>query len=123
MSEDNSSFEIRDPDVFSRGSLKFTFDIVRKKDTQLALAVHKIISGGPLPKAPSQPDNKNSDHFRVGLDSFQVRYIVEALMEYSQQGIKGNQNPGMAIVAKTLLEDWMALAHKMIAELPDNEKP
>jgi len=123
MSEYSPSFRIHAPDVFSRGSLKLTFDLIRKKDPQLALSVRNIIGGIPLPKAISQLDNQNSDHFRVALDSFQVRAIVESLMEYSKSEITGNTNPGTAIMAKTLIEDWITLARRMIAELPENQRP
>lgn len=123
MSIDDSISQIADTDVFSRGSLMFTFDILRKKDPQLALSIRNITSRDPLPKIAVQTDNKNSDHFKVDLDSFQVRSIVEVLLEYSENGIDGNNNAGIAVVAKTLMQDWMALARKMIDELPNDQKP
>ena len=108
------------PDIFSRGSLAHTFDLVRKKDPLLALNVRNITGGIPLPKSEVQPDNKHTDFFKVELDSFQVRAIVEALMEYGQGG---NNDSGAAVVARTLMEDWMRLAHKMISELPNTDNP
>ena len=108
-----------DPDIFSRGSLKLTYDLIRKNNPQLALNVRNITAGKPI--TPNSADKKNShnDHFRVELDSFEVRSIVESLMEQTQQNVMGNDNPGLVLLAKTLIEDWMRLAHKMIAEIDD----
>ena len=85
--------------------------------------VRNIIGSEPVPKKESDNDNKRSNHYRVNLDSFQVRAIVEGLMEQAQGAIEGNNNPGLAIMAKTLIEDWKALARKMIDELPEDKKP
>lgn len=123
MTNEPSDFDVSDPDIFSYGSLKFTYDLIRKKDAQLALSVRNIIGSEPLPKKESGNDNKRSDHFRVNLDSFQVRAVVESLMEQAQRALEGNNNLGMAIMANTLIDDWMALARKMIDELPDDQKP
>lgn len=120
MSADDPTPTIRSPNIFSRGSLIHTFDLIRKKDPQLALTIRNITAGTPLPKTAVQPDNKHTDYFKVELDSFQVRAVVEALMEYAQSESEGS---GAAVVAKTLMQDWMRLAHKMISELPDDEKP
>ena len=120
MSIDEPTPITRGPNIFSRGSLVHTFDLVRKKDPLLALNVRNITGGTPLPKSKVQPDNKHTDYFKVELDSFQVRAIVEALMEYGQGE---NKDSGAAVVARTLMEDWMRLAHKMISELPNIDKP
>ncbi len=109
----------REPEIFSRGSLKLTFDLVRKKHPQLAMDIRNITCGAPEPKDPEQLDNKNTDCFRVTLDSFQVRGVVETLMEHCQQVNTNTPQSelGIAIVARALTDDWMALASKMIAEL------
>ena len=104
-------------DVFSRGSLNLTYELLRRKDAGLALIVHNLSHGDPLPKDIAAPDNKNSDYFQVGLDSFQVRAIVENLIK------DDNGDPGRAVMAKALVEDWMKLARKMIADLPDGPAP
>ena len=120
MSETKPSFAAKDPNIFSRGSLKLTFDLIRKKNPNLALTVRNITGGKPLPKDISEVDNKHADHFRVDLDSFQVRAVVEGLMQQS----KANEgDPGLEIMAKTLMDDWMSLARKMIADLPESERP
>ncbi|MEH6405236.1 MAG: hypothetical protein V7750_17815 [Sneathiella sp.] len=104
-------------DVFSRGSLNLTYELIRKKDAELALTVRNISHEDPI-NVNSDPDkNRNSDFFRVALDSFQVRAVVENLM------LQDDSEPGRAILAKVLMEDWMKLATKMIADLPDDQKP
>lgn len=123
MTEENSAYTISDPDVFSRGSLKLTYDMVRSKNAQLALTVRNITGGEPLPRQDQDSDSKYADYFRVELDSFQVRAIVEALMEQVQESAQRPDNPGAMIVAKTLIDEWLALARKMFAELPDDQKP
>ena len=50
MSESNPCYQISDAEVFSRGSLKLTYDLLRKKNPSLALAVRNMINGEPLPK-------------------------------------------------------------------------
>ncbi|MBL4795066.1 MAG: hypothetical protein JKY24_06115 [Pseudomonadales bacterium] len=117
MTDEIAAVAVKEPDVFSRGGLKLTYDLIRKKNARLALDLLNILGGEPIPKEPDDVDNKHSDEFRVDLDSFQVRAVVEALMEYQEA------DPGVAIMAKTLIEDWTALAHKMVAELPDDQKP
>lgn len=112
----------RDPQVFSRGSLKLTYDLLRKKNPSLALIIRNITAEEPLPKADNEVQNPNSDHFKVKLDSFKVREVVEELIMATQKS--GNPgNIGMEIIAKTLMEDWLALAHKMISELPEDQRP
>lgn len=122
MTDENPSYDTSDPDIFSRGSLKMTYDLLRKKDAILALNVRNIIHAEPLPKINEDTGNEHSDLFRVELDSFQVRAIVEGLMELTQGETTGDDNPGMAVMAKTLVEDWIKLARKMIAELPEDQK-
>jgi hypothetical protein len=120
---DTRSVQLHDPDVFSRGSLQSTFALIRYKDPALGLAVRNITATEPLPKLPGQLDNKNADHFLVALDSFQVRAIVEALAAHIKDTSSTGNATGMEVVAKSLIEDWMALAAKMIADLPDDQKP
>jgi len=123
MSEESQQYKASDADVFSRGSLKLSYDLLRASNPALALQVRNIISGEPLPKEGADSDNKNSDHFRVTLDSFQVRAVVEGLMTYNQNEILAKQQPGLAVMAKALMEDWIVLAKKMISELPADQRP
>ena len=108
----------RAPDTFSRGSLQLTYDLIRPSNAQLALTVRNIIGGSPLPKDATDQNNPHSDYFHVTLDSFQVRHIVEGLMEQMKKSAISNSNPGQAIIAKALIEEWVGLARKMFAELP-----
>lgn len=111
---------VQEANVFSRGSLAHTFNLIRKSNPLLALTVRNITGGTPLPKTDIQPDNKHTDYFVVTLDSFQVREIVETLNAFVQTA---DEDSGAAVVARTLTEDWLRLAHKMISELPDSNKP
>jgi hypothetical protein len=106
-------------DVFSRGSLKLTYDALRPINPMLALQVRNIIHGEPLPKLDHEEDNEHSDYFKVTLDSFQIRAIVEGLMVCGE----GSSNKGLAIMAKSLQLDWVNLAHQMISDLPENQRP
>lgn len=115
MDNERESYDPCDADVFSRGSLKLTFDSIRKVNPALALQVRNITSGTPLPKQAAQNDSEHADYFRVSLDSFQVRAVVEALMEIQQTE---KDNPGMELMSKALTDDWVALARKMFEEMP-----
>lgn len=106
-------------DVFSRGSLKLTYDVLRPINPMLALQVRNISQGQPLPKPKGEEDNQHSDYFLVTLDSFQVRAVVEGLVSCAEN----DENKGMAIMAKSLQQDWINLAHKMISELPEQQRP
>ncbi|MFT6154365.1 MAG: hypothetical protein ACJA0E_000188 [Bermanella sp.] len=109
-----SELDLKPVNVFSRGSLKLTYDALRQINPMLALQVRNITQGQPLPKNRSDADNKHADYFTVDLDSFQVRAVVEGLMACSDN----KDNRGLAIMAKSLLQDWKNLVHKMINELP-----
>jgi hypothetical protein len=123
VSQDSAIYQSSDPDIFSRGSIKLTYDLLRKKNPALALTVRNLITDTPLPKKEGQLDDKNSDHFKVTLNSFEVRAVVEYLMEYGQDDGEIQSKIGMAVMAKALMEDWIVLAHKMVSELPKNQQP
>jgi hypothetical protein len=123
MSQDNEDFKVSDSYVFSRGSLKLTYDLLRQSNPALALQVRNIVSGEALPKADANEGNENSDHFKVTLDSFQVRAVVEGLMQYNQDELLAKKQPGLAVMAKALMDDWIVLARKMVSELPVDQRP
>ncbi len=58
MSEDSQQYKASDADVFSRGSLKLSYDLLRASNPALALQVRNIVSGEPLPKEGADSDNK-----------------------------------------------------------------
>lgn len=105
-------------DVFSRGSLTLTYDLLRPKHPQLALDVRNIAGGDLLPKPPGQVDNKHSDYFKVDLDSHQVRAVVEALIECNQGAMLEGLDVGRSIMAKALIDDWLVLARYMVEQQP-----
>ena len=118
---DQSSQFLQDPYVFSRGSLTLTYEQLRKSKPALALIVRNIANGVPLEKSNEQTNNKHSDHFRITLDSFQVREVVETLVSNAQG--QPDEKSGINIMLKALLEDWLALARRMLEELPPEQRP
>lgn len=114
-----SAIDDKPVDVFSRGSLKLTYDALRPINPMLALQVRNIIHGEPLPKSENEQVNEHSDYFKVTLDSFQIRAIVEGLLQCGED----ESNKGLAIMAKSLQLDWVNLAHQMISELPEDQRP
>ena len=115
-------------DVFSRGSLKLTYDVLRGINPGLALTVRNITLTEPLPKDShmdgdcegQKDDNPHTDYFQVTLDSFQVREVVENLVAYTQ----GDEaQKGLSIMATALIDEWLELANKMIQELPEDQRP
>ncbi|MBL4882265.1 MAG: hypothetical protein JKX82_13315 [Oleispira sp.] len=109
-----------DPYIFSRGSLKLTYDLLRKGNPALALTIRNITSSKPLSKLDGDVDNPLTDCFLINVDSFQVRAVVEGLVSRCQHDTSAQ---GVAVVAQALIEDWMALAQAMIAELAESERP
>ena len=109
-----------DPYVFSRGSLKLTYDLLRPINPSLALAIRNITSLSPLPKLEGDVDNSITDCFLVDIDSFQVRAVVEGLIKRSQ--VNTIEDAGTKVVAQALIEDWLALANEMILELKEVDK-
>lgn len=108
-----------DPYIFSRGSLKLTYDLLRKGNPALALRIRNITSTVPLSKLDGDVDNPLTDCFLIDLDSFEIRAVVEGLMERSH--VNTIEDAGMKVVAQALIEDWMALARAMIAELSGSD--
>ena len=104
------------PYVFSRGSLSLTYALLRKRQPSLALSVRNLTAETPLKKSSDDVQHKNSDHFFIAFDSLKVREVVENLVEITQQPEK---NKGTNLLAKTLLEDWLSLAHQMVNDLPN----
>lgn len=107
-------------DVFSRGSLKLTYDVLRGVNPSLALLVRNISLGEPLPKDDKEQGNPHTDYFLVTLDSFQVRDVVENLVAYTQSD---QAQKGLSIMATALIDEWLELANKMIQELPEDQRP
>lgn len=101
-----------------------TFELLRKRNPSLALTVRNITGGEPLPKDYDDLlDDKNTDHFRVEMDSEDIRAVVEELMSYTHPDAVDVHNPGVNIMARTLMQDWLLLAHQMVAELKGNLPP
>ena len=108
----------RDVSLFSRASLQLTFDLLRKNHPQLALEVRNITGGTPHSRDPDAGDDRNGDNFRVDLPSQRVREVVQGLMEFTQPDAVDICNPEINIMARTLMQDWLILAHKLVASQP-----
>ena len=105
-----------DVNVFSRGSLNLTFDLIRRQEPTLALKLRNLTQLTPLDLPEFDSENKNSHHFVVNLNSHEVRTIVETLMNICEKEVDKSIASGTLILAKALIDDWMALAHQMYEE-------
>ncbi|PCH64211.1 MAG: hypothetical protein COC19_00095 [SAR86 cluster bacterium] len=111
MLVENANEELNrdDPRVFNRGSLKLSYDLLRQTKPQLALQIRNITAGKVLINK-SDVNNKHSDCFLVELDFLQIETIVAALSKRAQSDSTKDSDIGMILMAKTLLDDWHALA-------------
>ena len=117
MVEDRFLEQISQPDVFSRASLLMTFDLLRKKKPRLALEVRNITGGDPMSEAID--DDRNSECFRVDMSAAQLREVVQGLMEFTYPEAVDLQHPEINIMARALMQDWLLLAHRLVA----NDEP
>lgn len=108
--------QVSQPEVFSRASLLMTFDLLRKKKPQLALDVRNIVGGEPV--YPGDDGDRNSECFKVDLSSQQLREIVQGLMEFTYPDAVDLRNPEINIMARALMQDWLLLAHRCVANDP-----
>ena len=113
--------------VFSRASLDITYSLLRKKEPQLALTIRNILFQQPVIKTQQQVDSKNTDHFKVKLGSFQVRSIVEALMETLNESnethTEDNTSLFRPILIQSIINEWTVLAKNMFDEYNKNKNP
>ncbi|WP_421782000.1 hypothetical protein [Kiloniella litopenaei] len=109
-------------DIFSRGSLMFTYELLRKQNPELALTIRNIVHTQPLEKSALGINNKNTDHFRVHLNPDQVRTIVEGLITQDIPS-PSPENMGKVIMAKALIDEWTKLARTMIQDMPEEQRP
>ncbi len=118
MSEENESHDSSDVSIFNRASLQLTFDLLRKNHPQLALEVRNIMGAKPISRDPDLGADRAAENFRVDLPSERVRAVVHALMEFTQPDAVDIRNPQINIMARALLQDWLILAHKLVASQP-----
>ena len=113
--------------IFSRASLDMSYNLLRSKEPQLALTVRNILFQTPVDKLPEQAKNRNTDHFKVTLDTFQVRKIVETLMvvlnESSQTQTKDNTSLFRPVIIQSIINEWTVLAKNMLDEYQLNKDP
>jgi hypothetical protein len=108
--------QVSQPEVFSRASLLMTFDLLRKKKPQLALDVRNVVGGEPV--YHGDDGDRNSECYRVELSSQQLREIVQGLMEFTYPNAVDLRTPEINIMARALMQDWLLLAHRSVANDP-----
>lgn len=127
LPEDSHFAHSRHGAIFSRASLLLTFDLLRNSAPRLALEVRNITGGEPLPRdivatdSDFADDDKNGDSFRVELELEKVRAIVQELMEFTKPERVDINNPEINIMARALMQDWLILAHRLVAIEPLNK--
>ena len=108
--------QVSQPEIFSRASLLMTFDLLRRKKPQLALDVRNIAGGEPV--YHGDDGDRNSECYRVELSSQQLGEIVQGLMEFTTPDAVDLKNPEINIMARALMQDWLLLAHRSVANDP-----
>jgi len=110
--------------IFTRASLDISYQLLRKKEPQLALTIRNLLFKQPIEKTDDQADNKNSDSFVVELDTYSVRNIVEALMgvlkESSETHTNDNTSLFRPILIQSIINEWTVLAKFMFDEYQKN---
>jgi hypothetical protein len=100
-------------DIFSKGCLQLTFELLRHKSPELALTVRNITLGDPTPTEFDDEVDGPSHYFRVTLANKQVSAIIEELMSFTQPEAVDIQNPSINIMARSLMQDWLMLAQQV----------
>jgi hypothetical protein len=100
-------------DIFSKGCLQLTFELLRHRSPELALTVRNISLGEPTPTEFDDEVDGPSHYFRVGLDTAQVSAIIADLMSFTQPEAVDIQNPSVNIMARSLMQDWLLLAQQV----------
>ena len=116
-----SSKSSKPSDLFNRSVLDMSFTLLRKKDPKLALLIRNILFNVAVSKSENTPDNRNADLFKVNLDSFDVRAIVENLNEILEESKSLDPTKNTSIFRPVLIEsivrEWLNLASFMFSEL------
>lgn len=111
--------------IFSRASLDISYTLLRKVEPQLALTIRNILFQEPIKKKSDQPDNKNTDFFVVALDTFEVRKIVETLMDILNEATdthtEGNTTLFRPVLIQSIINEWTVLAKNMFDEYQQNK--
>lgn len=111
--------------VFSRASLDISYNLLRNKEPQLALTIRNILFQTPVKKQPDQIDNKNSDSFLVSLDTFQIRKVVETLMQILNESSKTHNDDNTSlfrpVIIQSIVNEWTVLAKNMFDEYQQNK--
>jgi len=117
--------------IFSRATLDISYNLLRKNHPQLALTIRNILFQQPVKKNSDQADNKVSDHFLVELTSYDVRNIIESLMQIlneanatnaAKNNAEDNTSIFRPILIQSIINEWTVLAKSMFDEYQRNKK-
>lgn len=98
-----------------------SFTLLRNKEPTLALLIRNILFNVAVTKSKDSPDNKNADSFKVNLNSFQVRAIVENLNDVLNESLKldpaKNTSLFRPVLIESIMNEWLNLATLMFSDL------
>lgn len=99
-------------EVFSRGALQLTFQILRKKKPAIALEIQNCLAVCPLEKPLEIDDIPATDHFKVDLEAETLRDLLFGLSELVDEGENSAEfkDLGNMVTLRTLITDWLAYA-------------
>lgn len=107
--------------LFNRSVLDMSFTLLRNKEPTLALLIRNILFNVPVTKSEITLENKNADMFKIDLDSYQVRAIVENLNDVLEDSLKLDPTENTSIFRPVLIEsivnEWLNLATFMYEKL------
>jgi hypothetical protein len=66
--------------VIPRGILEDTIVEVRKNNSEVAIRLHTIIMGRPIPRPTEQNNDRYSDYFEISLTDNEKLAVVESLL-------------------------------------------
>lgn len=111
--------------IFSRASLDISYNLLRHKEPQLALTIRNILFQTPVEKRPDQIDIKHTDNFKVSLNTYQVRKIVETLMVILNESSKTHNEDNTSLfrpaLIQSMINEWTVLAKNMFDEYQQNK--
>lgn len=105
---------LRRPDVFSRGALELSFKLLRPHNPTLALEIQNILAGEKFSLRNDVQASAVTDHFHIQLGPLVVGRIVDALTQLGNTALEEASEPGLLVVLRTLIKEWMTLAEWII---------
>ena len=106
MPEDNAG-------IFCRSALEATRYLIKHQQPNLARKLTLVMDQPPLPLNEQYTDTVYEQMFFVDLSPTDIWQITEQLMSAAHSE-NNHRTPGLVMLAKTLYQDWMALANAKI---------